>query len=258
MSGDFHSGSVMNPSQQAQKTSVRPSGVMRRWQTAIGFLFALIILVSVMPKVRAQAPTTAAEAATELLQDGLDAMRDNDVALAKQLFLQLQKQYPGTAEAGRAGLALEDFSDDGSSRSSLKSPQVRSSQLDDLRRKFLLDVGDRVFFAENSDQIGVRSRVMIDQQARWIKSKKGIVVTLVGRADDGGSAADALALSGARAEAVRQRLLAAGISDDQIFIDARGDSDPLATCREAICKAQNRHTEALLGYAQQANDVAPR
>ncbi len=235
----------------------KPSGRFQL-QIRVGCAVASIVLLWLTPVAFAQSPPSSAEAATELLQDGLDALRDNDNALAKRFFLQLQKLYPGTAEAGRAGLALEDIGDDGPNRSSVPTPQVRSSQLDDLRRKFLLDVGDRVFFAENSDQIGARSRAMLDQQARWIKSKKGIFVTLVGRADDGGSAADALALSGARAEAVRQRFLAAGIPDDHIFIDARGDSDRLATCKEAICKAQNRHTEALLGYAQQANDNSPR
>ena len=215
----------------------------------------------VRSSIAADSKAAPPDAAEELLQDGLDALADNQPDLARQFFNQLQLTYPGTVEAGRGALELEDLQEksrNAADRGTARPRQAMTMQLNELRRRFLLEAGDRVFFAENSDVIGARARATLDQQARWIKSQPGLVVTLIGRADDGGSAAQALVLSSGRAEAVRQRLLAAGIADDKIFIEARGDRDPLAVCREALCKAQNRHTESLLGYAQQANDTAER
>lgn len=239
------------------------SGTINRQVRDVALALVLVFgaITATGDQLVAQSKPTPAEAARELLLDGLDALRDQQTGLAKQLFETLQKTYPGTAEAGRAGLELEALHERASNsnvpQTTLRFNSARTSKLDALRRKFLIDVGDRVFFAENSDKVGGRARAMLDQQARWIKGQRGIAVTLIGRADDGGSPADALALSGARAEAVRQRFLAAGIPDDKIFIDARGDRDPLAICGSAVCRAQNRHTESLIGYAQQASDARP-
>ncbi len=213
------------------------------------------------PSTARDGQSSPPDAAEELLQDGLDALSDDRPDLARQFFNQLQLTYPGTVEAGRGALELEDLQEksrNAADRGTARPKQVMTMQLNELRRRFLIEAGDRVFFAENSDAIGARARATLDQQARWLKSQPGLVVTLIGRADDGGTAAQALLLSNGRAEAVRQRLLAAGIADDKIFIEARGDRDPLAVCRDVICKAQNRHTESLLGYAQQANDTAER
>jgi peptidoglycan-associated lipoprotein len=71
-------------------------------------------------------------------------------------------------------------------------------------------------------------------------------VTVIGRADDGGNSGAALALSRRRAEAVRDRLVAAGIDAGRIELEAAGDRDPIALCTAALCQAQNRNSEVLI------------
>ncbi|MEQ1716041.1 MAG: OmpA family protein, partial [Hyphomicrobium sp.] len=121
-----------------------------------------------------------------------------------------------------------------------------NEQLRKLSSRFLAEVGDRVFFAENSATIGGRARAILEAQARWMKTFKGIDMTIIGRAADGGSKDDSFALSLARAKAVEAKLIAAGVPPERLKIDARGVTDPVATCDSAMCQAQNRHVETLL------------
>ncbi len=197
----------------------------------------------------------------ELLQDGLDALADRQPDLAREFFDQLVEAFPGTPEAQRAGRELDllgravaapdaaapDTSmrnSDAPQRTVREAPVTRSIAA--LRLDFVTSVGDRVFFAENSSNIGGRARAMLENQARWLKQRPDIMVKIIGRADDGGQPQVAKELSGKRAEAVRDQLIAGGLAANRIAVEARGDRDPLATCRTFMCQAQNRLTETLI------------
>ena len=133
---------------------------------------------------------------------------------ARRLFGQLIKDYPGSLEALRAQNALA------CARQGCLIEQREVIQADEAehttkyRRAFLIDVGDRVFFSESSATIGGRARSIIENQARWLKARPSLTVTVIGRADDGGNRGAALDLSRQRAEAVRDRLVAAGSTAD--------------------------------------------
>ena len=128
------------------------------------------------------------------------------------------------------------------------SAKEREEQLRRLSMNFLTEVGDRVFFAENSASIGGRARGVIEAQARWLKSVPGLEVTIIGRADDGTSEGDASRISEERAKAVEAMLVGNGVAAVRIKIEARGMRDPIATCASPLCQAQNRHAESLLRY----------
>lgn len=216
---------------------------------------AIIFFASSVTITRAQDVRVQNQSPSEMLEDGLDALADDQDDLARQLFQHLLETYPGTAEAGRAGLELDDLNSvefvptvNEQKGRTLFTPE----NLAKLRHAFLIDAGDRVFFAENNASLGGRARTVVEAQAQWLKSHPDMIVTLVGRADDGGSSANALELSTRRADAVRERLIASGVPANRIYIDARGNRDPLTTCVTASCQAQNRHTESVIGDTPQA------
>ncbi|MFN0219677.1 MAG: OmpA family protein [Hyphomicrobium sp.] len=213
------------------------------------------------PLASRQAP--AQQSAEEILDDGLDALKDNETALARKLFDHLIASYPGTAEAGRAALELEVMGGEGAGPAVTADEEIGSEfspvgiagdrgRIAELRREFLLNVGDRVFFSESSAEIGGRARAVIDHQARWLGKHLDLIVTIIGRADDGGSTLESAGLSMQRAQAVQARLISGGVEPNRILLESRGDRDPLALCRTALCQSQNRNVETMIGDAKQA------
>jgi peptidoglycan-associated lipoprotein len=195
----------------------------------------------------------------------MDAAADHAPDSARRLFGQLIKNYPGSPEALRAQNVLATLDKDASSveRESVEREVIQADEAErtaKYRRAFLIDVGDRVFFSESSATIGGRARSIIENQARWLKARPNLTVTVIGRADDGGNRGAALDLSRQRAEAVRERLVAAGIDGGRIEIKAAGDKDRLALCATPLCQAQNRNSEVLINgwRGDDAWPVGPR
>jgi peptidoglycan-associated lipoprotein len=184
--------------------------------------------------------------ASELFTDGMDAAADHANDSARRIFAELIANYPGSPEALRARhvLATLDNGEESEEHQAVEADEAERTSK--YRRAFLVDVGDRVFFAESSATIGGRARSIIENQARWLKARPALTVTVIGRADDGGSRGAALALSRQRAEAVRDRLIAGGIDAGRIAIRAVGDKDRIALCKTPLCEAQNRNSEVLI------------
>lgn len=184
------------------------------------------------------------ETATELLTDGLDAVADHAEDSARRLFNKLISAFPDSPEAVRARQALGQIDNGGPDAEALAAMHAENvDRTAQYRHALLLEVGDRVFFAENSASVGGRARNVIENQARWLKARPYLTVTIVGRSDDGGTAQSGRLLSQNRAQAVRDRLIAAGIEQQRIRIEATGSEGRLATCRAPICQAQNRTAE---------------
>ena len=218
---------------------------------------------------RGEPADSSGQTAQEILQDGLDAISDRQTDLAQTLFEQLVLSYPESAEAAQATRELAKLggpvapapapsasSDTGPAAQAPAddpvpaAPQTRegplSGSITALRMKFVSDVGDRVFFAENSATIGGRARAMIENQARWLKAHPAVAIKVIGRADDGGTPETARELSQKRATVVRDQLVAGGVAHERVTLESRGDKDPIALCRTFMCQAQNRLAETLL------------
>ena len=183
---------------------------------------------------------------------------------ARAGFEQVVLEYPGSLEADQAVRELvhlneqsapdgrpEPVQPDGEPSEAADGWQIQEKDvtprtLTNLRNEFLTTTGDRVFFPANSASIGARARAMLENQARWLQRQPDIGVRIIGRADDGGTADEARGLSLKRAEAVRDQLVALGLAEMRITLEARGDRDLVATCRSEDCKLQNRQAETLL------------
>jgi peptidoglycan-associated lipoprotein len=116
-----------------------------------------------------------------------------------------------------------------------------------VEEQFVLDAGDRVFFSAGSAELGVRARTVLQGQARFIAARKDMAALIEGHADDGMAGSDEqVRLSQARAEAVRDRLVAEGISPERIVAVARGRDAPVSACPDPACAAQNRRAITML------------
>ncbi len=109
-----------------------------------------------------------------------------------------------------------------------------------LERRFIMEVGDRVFFGLASAELGSRARAVLAAQARWLEANPTLSAVIEGHADEPGSDEDNRALAQTRAEAVRARLLEEGVAPDRLKAVGLGRSQRLAQCDEPECAAQNR------------------
>lgn len=205
------------------------------------------LLVVLTPRVGAQDRDSDVQTATELLEDGLDALSDHAEDSGRRLLGRVISDYPGSAEALRAKRALRALDRgelDPEYQAQLKADEAERTA--EYRHAFLVDIGDRVFFAEGSAAIGGRARSIIEQQARWLGLRPELSVVVIGRADGEGDRNAARDLSLQRAEAVRDRLVAAGLAPNRIEIKAAGNEDRIAVCGGPLCEAQNRNAEVLI------------
>lgn len=102
------------------------------------------------------------------------------------------------------------------------------------------ETGDRIFFSAGSADIGARSRMVVQAQARWLLRHPELIVSVEGHADDSRAGADNELLSAQRAETVRVALIAAGVEAPRIRAKGFGVRDPIAECDDNACAAQNR------------------
>ena len=231
-----------------------------KWMLGLG----LIVWPLALPVAVARAESAVAEPAERLLMNGREALADKQPDEARQFFERIVKLYPNTRASGAAErelLRLQGMSKDSSEEAygdegeapgqapASASPARAGLQGKILRRAFVTEVGDRVFFAENSASIGGRARTVLEAEARWLKAHPDVKIKIIGRADDGGSGEDGKVLSAKRAEAVRDKLVEAGVPASRLGLEARGSGEPVATCKSALCQAQNRNVETLIAPA---------
>lgn len=229
------------------------------------------------------------EAAAEAsLAVALDLLRQGRRLEARRQLELLVARHPDTAVADRAREALQELYAAGDNRAPLTAaggPQRSSSSgpapaagsslsrsdlpggqvpaanaqaalialQDDLR----MTAGDRVFFGEGSSELGAHARPVIEGVARWLGRYPTLVVAVEGHADDQPGTIDRVRLSRERAEAVRARLVEAGVRPERLVVRAYSDRNPVALCREAICRAENRRVVMTVVGRLAAGDAAP-
>ena len=72
------------------------------------------------------------------------------------------------------------------------------------------------------------------------------IVDIIGHADSDGAEDYNLNLSRQRASSVAQYLVSRNVLADRLYVDGRGESEPVATNATAEGKAQNRRVEILI------------
>ena len=121
-----------------------------------------------------------------------------------------------------------------------------------LETDFSASGGDRVFFADGSDDVGGRGRRVLREKAAWLQRYPQVFVRIEGYADDAGSDEMNSAVALRRAEAVRDELVQAGLAPTRMHIAVFGRETPLSTCTAPECAAQNRRAVLVLTDARGA------
>jgi outer membrane protein OmpA-like peptidoglycan-associated protein len=125
---------------------------------------------------------------------------------------------------------------------------VEVSQTPDNRLK--LEIPSDISFATGRADIEPNFRTVLNRFATSLQDNPGTMVTIMGHTDSTGSDAINNALSLNRADAVRDYLVARGVSPNRINIDGRGSREPIASNNTAAGRAANRRVEIFVAEPQ--------
>jgi peptidoglycan-associated lipoprotein len=100
--------------------------------------------------------------------------------------------------------------------------------------------GDRVFFAFDRSDISPEARQILTRQADWLRRYPNVTVTIEGHCDERGTREYNLALGERRAQAVKNVLVASGISTSRISTISYGKERPAVVGSSEEAYAQNR------------------
>ena len=113
-------------------------------------------------------------------------------------------------------------------------------------KDFAVNVGDRVFFDTDQTDLSATAQATLDKQARWLAQYQRYAFTVEGNADERGTREYNFALGAQRAEAVKQYLVARGVSAARIKTISYGKERPVAVCNDISCWSQNRRAVTVL------------
>jgi peptidoglycan-associated lipoprotein len=119
-----------------------------------------------------------------------------------------------------------------------------------LEADFSASGGDRLFFAEGSDEVGGRGLRILREKADWLRRHAKVFVRIEGHADDNGGDDINSALALRRAETVRDVLVEAGVPATRMHIAAFGRENRISPCTLPSCAAQNRRAVLVLTDAR--------
>jgi len=100
--------------------------------------------------------------------------------------------------------------------------------------------GDRVFFAFDRADISSEGQQILQRQAEWLQHYPNVDVRIEGHCDERGTREYNLALGERRASAVKNVLIAAGISASRISTISYGKERPIVVGSNEEAWAQNR------------------
>jgi peptidoglycan-associated lipoprotein len=105
---------------------------------------------------------------------------------------------------------------------------------------FRQNVGDRVYFDTDMSNIREDGRATLAKQAEWLKKYTNYPITIEGKCDERGTREYNLALGERRANAVRQYLVAQGVSADRVKTISYGKERPEVVGSDEGAWARNR------------------
>jgi peptidoglycan-associated lipoprotein len=105
---------------------------------------------------------------------------------------------------------------------------------------FILNVGRRVHFTQDSAALDSVAKATLDNQAVWLNSNPRWLVKLQGFADDSGSESKMQALSQKRADATMAYLTSKGVDAQRLWAKGYGKDREVRDCTDRSCKVQNR------------------
>jgi peptidoglycan-associated lipoprotein len=106
--------------------------------------------------------------------------------------------------------------------------------------------GDRVFFAFDRADITPEARQILAQQADWLQRYPNVTATIEGHCDERGTREYNLALGERRAQAVKNVLVASGISASRLSTISYGKERPAVVGSAEESYAQNRRAVTVI------------
>ncbi|MGH1378802.1 MAG: peptidoglycan-associated lipoprotein Pal [Alphaproteobacteria bacterium] len=104
----------------------------------------------------------------------------------------------------------------------------------------VVNVGDRIFFETNSSDLTAAARTTLENQAVWLGQYSSLVVSIEGHADERGTREFNLALGERRANAVKNYLVALGVSPSRVATISYGKERPAVPGANDMAWSQNR------------------
>lgn len=220
---------------------------------------------------RAAAADAEHEAAA-LFEEAVEELELGERRRAMQRLEIIVERYANTRTAGAARALLSQI---GSRRALAPRPQNRRARSDGrgegggaepiataipahLDAEFKAVAGDRIFFSDASSAIGGRARLILREQAEWLRRHPELGIRIEGHADDTGTHEHNVEMSRQRAESVRERLVEDGIAAERITLAAAGRDQRVAVCPQPECTAQNRRVVVRLVRSARAAAPAER
>lgn len=105
---------------------------------------------------------------------------------------------------------------------------------------FILNVGRRIYFTQDSAALDSVAKATLDKQAAWLASNPRWLVKLQGFSDDSGSASKMKTLSQKRADAAMAYLASRGVDPSRMWAKGYGNDREVRDCTDRSCKVQNR------------------
>ena len=128
-------------------------------------------------------------------------------------------------------------------------PPVAQGPVPGSEQDFIVNVGERVYFDLDQHDVRADARPVLDAQAAWLNRYPSVQVRIEGNADERGTREYNLALGARRANAVRDHLVAAGVSAGRISTISFGKEQPIdgGATEEAYQRNRNARTAIVSG-----------
>ena len=107
---------------------------------------------------------------------------------------------------------------------------------------FIVNVGDRVFFAFDKSNLDAKAQETLDKQAAWLEKYPAVTILVAGHCDERGTREYNLALGERRANATKDYLVSKGIAANRIKTISYGKERPAVLGSNEWAWAQNRRS----------------
>lgn len=108
------------------------------------------------------------------------------------------------------------------------------------KEDFILNVGRRIYFPQDSARLDSVAMATLDSQAAWLNKNPSWLLKLQGFSDDSGSKSKMEALSQERADAAMAYLASKGVGANRMWAKGYGNEREVRDCTDRSCKVQNR------------------
>jgi len=102
------------------------------------------------------------------------------------------------------------------------------------------NIGDRVFFAYNSDVLSSEGQATLQRQAGWLKQYGNVRIVVEGHCDERGTREYNIALGERRATATKNFLVSLGVAADRVSTISYGKERPAVVGNDESAWSQNR------------------